>query len=127
MLSKTRAVVVGIFLILSVATPSVFFGQNAVLTWKDHVRLAEKAISDGLQADAAAHFEAAFFQKPKNLTLAARAAQAFAASATTEKRRNFSKNCSPTRANFQQRGVIMPSFCSKMGNLTTLFPNFYCI
>ena len=79
MLSKTRAVVVGIFLILSVATPSVFFGQNAVLTWKDHVRLAEKAISDGLQADAAAHFEAAFFQKPKNLTLAARAAQAFAA------------------------------------------------
>jgi tetratricopeptide (TPR) repeat protein len=73
------------FFILRV--PSVLTAQNVVLTsksidnlsWKAHEKLAIAAAEAGKNAEAAAHFDAAFLLKPQKLDLAYNAAIAFQA------------------------------------------------
>ena len=80
-------ILIFIYVILTLNTPSVLTAQNVVLTsksvgtltWKEHEKRAIIALDAGKNAEAAEHFDAAFLLKPDKLELAYNAATAFRA------------------------------------------------
>ena len=80
-------ILIFIYAISTLNTPSVLTAQNVVLspksisilTWKEHEKRAIIALDAGKTAEAAEHFDAAFLLKPDKLELAYNAATAFRA------------------------------------------------
>ena len=80
-------ILISLYAILTLSTPSVLTAQNVVLspksvgtlTWKEHEKRAIIALDAGKNVEAAEHFDAAFLLKPDKLELAYNAATAFRA------------------------------------------------